>query len=341
MKRLILIVAGSFLLGACLYKAREEMVGIAVVLAYAAVFSSLLAPLCKRLEDRNVPPAWAAGYTVIGLFLLVLIILAALIPYLASRSFYLLKRIAPVASGMMDAWQLWSQNNVFMQSTLSDAGGLMGISLSMITGKLARFGMSAAAQLGRIGFSLVVTYYVLCDRRRIANHLLLFVPLAWRKPMLMGVQACRNAMMSYLSGLLKTSLFVGCATCVGLLVLGVQDALLLSVFMGVLEVLPYLGPLIASIPILLSAMMQGMDTAVLTLAMLILVQQVEGSVISPYFTAASTSVHPLAAIISVFVMGSLLGFWGILLAVPALVLGQSIFWSWGQARCAIETCECG
>ena len=135
-----------------------------------------------------------------------------------------------------------------------------------------------------------------------------------------------------MSGVLKTSLFVGGATCAGLLLLGVQDAFLLGAFMGAMEVLPYIGPLLASIPILLSALMQGTDTAALALAMLILVQQIEGNVISPYFTAASTTIHPLAAIAGVFVLGTLMGFWGILLAVPMLVLIQSISWSWTQAR---------
>ena len=332
MKRFVLNALGVLLLGVYLYRMRDAVTNIVAVFVYVAVFSLLLAPLCRRLEIRKFRPAWAAACAVLFLFFLILAALAVLIPYLASRSFYLLKRIAPAASQMIDAWRLWSQSNVFVQSTLSDAGGVMGTFLSAITGKLARIGMTAATSLGRIGFSLVLTYYVLCERRRIANHLLLLIPTIWRKPVMLGLKACKNAMMSYLSGLLKTSLFVSCATCVGLLLLGVQDAFLLAAFMGIMEVLPYLGPLIASVPILLSALMQGTDTAVLALVMLVLVQQIEGNVISPYFTAASTSIHPLAAIVGVFVFGTLLGFWGILLAVPVLVLIQSISWSWMQAQ---------
>ena len=146
----------------------------------------------------------------------------------------------------------------------------------------------------------------------------------------MGLSACKNAMLSYFSGMLKTSVFVGCATCIALLLLGVKDAILLSVFMAIFEVLPYIGPILAAIPILLSAMMQGTQTAVLTVALIIVIQQIEGNVIGPYFTASTTSVHPLTAIHSVFVLGSLMGIWGILIAVPAIVLVKSIYWSWGQ-----------
>ena len=81
--------------------------------------------------------------------------------------------------------------------------------------------------------------------------------------------------MSYLSGVLKTSLFVFVATLTGLFLLGINDALLLSVFMGILEVFPYIGPILASVPILLTALGQGFGQAVLALIVVIAVQQIE------------------------------------------------------------------
>ena len=91
-----------------------------------------------------------------------------------------------------------------------------------------------------------------------------------------------------------------------------------------------------SIPILLSGLLDGGRTALLTLALLVVVQQIEGNFVSPYFTASSTSVHPLAAILAVFISGSLFGIWGILAAVPMLVLMQSIYWSLKQGACNVR-----
>ena len=114
----------------------------------------------------------------------------------------------------------------------------------------------------------------------------------------------------------------------------------LSVFMGILEVLPYLGPVLASIPILLSALTQSTETALMVLIMLILVQQIEGNIINPYFTASSTSLHPLATVTGVFILGSLLGIWGILIAAPVMVLARSLYYSFSQmkasASCMID-----
>ena len=336
MKRFVCLGLFGLLVSVYLYRMRVEVIGIAAMLAYAAVFSLLLAPVCNKLEKRGMRRSWAAGYAVIGLFLIVFVMLAALIPQLVSRSFYMLKRIAPVTGEIIGRWKEWSQNSVFIQSVLADSGSMLGLTINGITGQLAKVGMTVAAQMGRIGFALILTYYILCDRRRIANHMLLFVPLPWRNPVLLGLRACKNAMLSYFSGMIKTSVFVSSATCAGLLVIGVSDAILLSLFMGVFEVLPYLGPILAAIPIVLSAMMQGTRTVFAALVVIVFVQQAESGVIGPYFTASSTSVHPLAAILAVYVLGSLMGFWGILLAIPSVVLFKSICWSWRQTRCVIQ-----
>ena len=127
--------------------------------------------------------------------------------------------------------------------------------------------------------------------------------------------------------MLKTSLFVGIATFAGLALLGVRDALLLALFIGLFEVLPYIGPVLAAVPILLVTLPQGPGRAMMALVVVVLVQQVEGNFVSPHFTASGTSLHPLAALVSVFVLGSLFGLWGILLAIPVVVTLRSVIWS--------------
>ena len=99
------------------------------------------------------------------------------------------------------------------------------------------------------------------------------------------------------------------------------------VFMRVFEVFPYIGPILASIPIALTALGQGIGQAISALIVVVIVQQIEGNFVTPYFTASSTSIRPFSALIGVFILGSLMGLWGIVLAIPLLVILRSIFWS--------------
>lgn len=337
MKRQMLWIAAGSIAGVLfiLWK-RREMADAVVMLVYTLVFSILLSPVCTAMERRGLRPKYAAGCAVIGLSLIVLVTVAAFIPYMITQLIALYKRIAPIASQMMQ--QLFfrsTENAVFTTMLLSETGNAIAAALREMAGKAVKTGITTAAQIGRIAFALVLTYYVLCDRRRIGYHLLLILPVRWRSLFLSTMCACKNALLSYLSGMLKTSTFVAAVTCAGLAVLGVQDAFLLSLLMGVLEILPYLGPILASIPILLSSMLEGGQTVLLTLTLLILIQQVEGNFVSPYFTASSTAIHPLAAILGVFIGGSLFGIWGILSAVPLLVILQSVCWSVKQTKCSV------
>lgn len=331
-RKTLFYALGVLALGLYLYRRREALLGIAAVFAFAGAFTLMLAPLCRGLERRGVKPSLAAGIAVGALLLLALLIVSTFVPYLATRSIELVRRNAPTLTALMQR-----AGDVLEQFGLRSSAGqgssdMVASAVAGVTAFAARGGMAFAAQTGRILFALVLSYYLLCERRRLAGHLLLFVPPPWRLAVLSALQGCKNAAMGYLSGMLKTSLFVGAATYLGLVLLGVQDALLLALFMGIFEVLPYVGPVLAAIPILLSSLPQGPQQALLALLLVVLVQQIEGNFISPYFTASSTSIHPLAALVSVFVLGSLMGIWGILLAVPLVAALRSLIWSLRQTQ---------
>lgn len=336
MKKTIFWVCGLVFAVLFAYLQRNALMGIAAVLAYAIVFSLMLSPLCVKIEKTGIRTGWAAGIAVVGSFLTVFFVFAAWIPYLAAQFVYLFRRISPVAAELMRIIQCWLDETGFLRMVFSDSERLMRLPLAEMAGRLAKAGMTVAAQIGRISFALVLTYYILCERNRLVRHLYLFLPVLWRRPVCNGIHACRNAIMSYFAGMMKTSVFVTIATFAGLVILGIEDALLLSLFMGIMEILPYLGPVIASVPILLSALAQGGEKFFPVLGVIVLVQQIEGNFINPYFTASSTSVRPLEAILGVFIIGGLLGMWGILLALPCMVLAKSIYSSYCQMRISID-----
>lgn len=324
---MLLLAAG----GVYIYLHRSAFVNMLAVLLFSAAFTLLLAPLCQRLECRGWTSAQAALASVGCLLLLALVVLLSFLPYLVTHTVALIRRSAPMLNSMAQTCSTLLEQLGLHALQVQGLSDMLGATVSSMTAMLARGSVSIVTQAGRIGFALVITYYLLRERHLVANHLMLLIPLAWRTAFLSAMRGCRNAVMGYLSGVIKTSVFVFAATYLGLLVLGVRDALLLALFMGVFEILPYIGPVLASVPIVLSVLPMGLNTALLTLGLIVLIQQVEGNFVSPYFTASSTSIHPLAALVSVFVLGSLLGFWEILLAVPLVVTARSIFWSLQQA----------
>lgn len=309
------------------FQKRETLAQIAWVFAAASVLTLVLSPACTLLERKGFRPASASAVCILGLVLLAALALSAFIPYLFASTADLIRRIIPTLFALTQrSRDILEAFNIRLNAQATPVEWLTAL-VSWGTGLVARSSVTFAAKAGQSVFALVIAYYLLCERRQIGRHLLLMLPVSWREAFLSACLGCKNALMSYLSGVLKTSLFVFVATLTGLFLLGINDALLLSVFMGILEVFPYIGPILASVPILLTALGQGFGQAVLALIVVIAVQQIEGNFVTPYFTASSTSIKPLSAFIGVFVLGSLMGLWGVVLAIPLIVVVRSVLWS--------------
>lgn len=335
-KRTALSLTAGVLVCAWAYLQREALSAMLSVFVYAALFALLLAPLERILEQKGLSASLASAACIALIIVCALVAIASFVPYLVTHSVDLIRRSIPTLSSLIQQAALMLERFGVDSLRLQGASQMIAEAMGKCTAFLARASVSFAAQTGRILFSVVIAYYLLSERKKTANHLILCLPLAWRNAFLSAMRGCRNAALGYMSSLLKTSLFVGGATYLGLVLLGVPDALLLALFMGVFEIIPYIGPVLAAIPILLSTLPQGIEQTLLALVVLVLVQQLEGNFVSPYFTASSTSIHPLTALVSVFVFGSLLGLWGILLAVPIVVTARSVFWSFRQASTLMQ-----
>ena len=86
--------------------------------------------------------------------------------------------------------------------------------------------------------------------------------------------------------------------------------------MGLLNIIPYFGPILGSIPAVLMALTGGIKPAILTLVVLVVVQQLESGFITPKVVGNSLGLHPLFIIISLLIGGKLFGLAGMILAVP-------------------------
>jgi predicted PurR-regulated permease PerM len=113
---------------------------------------------------------------------------------------------------------------------------------------------------------------------------------------------------------------VGTLTGLGLWLVGVPAALALGLIMGFLEIIPFIGPFLGSVPILIMALSAGPDTALLALAVILVVQQAEGSLVTPLVQKKVISLPPAVTVFGVIAGGVLFGPPGLLFAAPLLVV---------------------
>jgi predicted PurR-regulated permease PerM len=127
---------------------------------------------------------------------------------------------------------------------------------------------------------------------------------------------------SWLLGQLVRSAIVAVVLAATLYSLGVPGAGLLGLQAGVANFIPYLGPLIAALPIALVTMPLGLSTLAWVLAIYFLIQTIEGFVIAPLIQKGSVNVAPAWTLFAIVLFGAMFGAMGVALAAPLLAVGR-------------------
>jgi predicted PurR-regulated permease PerM len=128
------------------------------------------------------------------------------------------------------------------------------------------------------------------------------------------------ALRLWLGAQLLAMIMVGVLTGAGLALIGVPSALGLGFVAGVLEFIPYLGPILAAVPALLLASTQSWEMVAWTLALFVAVQQIENNIILPLVSGRAVDLPPAVGLFAVVAIGILFGPLGLLLAYPLAIV---------------------
>ncbi|GAB6169957.1 AI-2E family transporter [Clostridium carnis] len=171
----------------------------------------------------------------------------------------------------------------------------------------------------------VVTYYFLVDGDLIYNKLLLILPTEKRVVAKKAMGNIDRILSRYIMSQLLLSAIIGALTFIILIILDVKFALILAILNGVLNIIPYFGPIIGGFPAVFIALLDSPSKALCTVIAVFILQQIEGNILSPKITGDSTNMHPIIIIILLLVGEKLGGFAGMILAVPLGVIVKVIY----------------
>ncbi|QPQ56136.1 AI-2E family transporter [Allosphingosinicella flava] len=129
-----------------------------------------------------------------------------------------------------------------------------------------------------------------------------------------------KALRLWLIGRLVSMSVVGILTGIGLSIIGIPAALTLGILSGILEFVPFIGPIISAIPAVLLALAVDPEAALWTIGLYLVVQQIEGNLLEPLVQQRAVSLPPALLLFSIVIGGLLFGIPGILVAAPLLVV---------------------
>ena len=135
-----------------------------------------------------------------------------------------------------------------------------------------------------------------------------------------GLNFVDKTFMGFLSGKILDSLIIGIICYIVCSILKMPYTLLVSVIIGVTNIIPFFGPLIGAIPSALIILMVDPSKCLIFIIFIIILQQIDGNIIGPRILGSSTGINGFWVMFAIILGSGLFGFWGMLLGVPVFVV---------------------
>ena len=185
---------------------------------------------------------------------------------------------------------------------------------------IGRFILSLGSGVADVLVVLVAGIFLAAQPRFYAEGAIKLVPSSRRKLVGEAMDESERALRLWLKGQLIAMVAVGLLVGLGLWALGMPSALALGLLAGMLEFIPFAGPLIAAIPAILLALAIGPDMALWVLLLYFAVQQFEGYVLTPLVQQYAVDLPGVVLLFSLLAFGTLFGTLGLILAAPLTVV---------------------
>jgi predicted PurR-regulated permease PerM len=299
------ILLGGFVALALLWIFRRPLSLLVISVATAAALAPVVAAL-----DKKLPRGLAVALPFALLALLLGLALWLIVQPLAGQVTALVLE-APALAEEAEAWlrQLQLPFDFNLREALPDLARRAGSFLIAVP-------TTIAGVLIDLGLILFTSIYLLIESPRLEAGFLSLFPSERRKRVERVADEMLQAMGGYIRGTAIDAAIVGVLTYVGLLLIGVDYALVFALLAGLLEFVPIIGPVIAAIPVVIVAFLQAPLTGLLALAFMVVLQQLESNVIMPNIMHSQTPVTPLLALVALSAGGAVGGLIGAIVAIP-------------------------
>ena len=280
----------------------------------------VVATVFRSFADRLAP--LVGGRTGIAITLSIVLILGTFLGLVALFGSHVVQQVQTLKATLPAAWKaveaqlgdlgLGEQVKHFAQSIRAPGGG-----------SFSAFGRTILSIGGGIADVLVVLVagiFLATQPRFYLTGAVKLVPPARRQLALEAVSESERALRLWLRGQLIAMVVVGMLTGAGLWYLGMPSAFTLGLLAGVLEFIPFAGPILSMVPALLLALAVSPDLALWVLLLYFAVQQFEGYLLTPLVQQYAVDLPGVILLFSLIASGALFGTLGIILAAPLTVV---------------------
>lgn len=308
-----------------LYLLRKALAVILPLLICAGILSYFFMPIVRELEKRT-HRTLAILLSFFIVFSVLLAFLRILIPLLFAQAMDIITLLPSYLEKAMDYLNIVKDHLKSlplpgdMDVVIMNYGNKIA---QMADGFLSGLAENISAVFSFLAFLLflpVLTFYMLRDRRKIADACYYLVPQKWRPEVQKAMRNINRELRHFIVGQFTVALIHAVMSSAGSAVIGLKNALLLGFIMGMCNMIPYVGPIIGAVPILIAGLSMGVNTFIYALIMVLVVEQIDNLFISPRIIGNNIKTHPVIVMLCVLGGSAMFGLAGMLLALPAFII---------------------
>ena len=318
------------------------------VLAFAIAW--LLNPIVKRLENGLFSKCKKGrrALALVVTYLLTLSLLTAMlwvvlpqvyesVVLLAGKVPDYLKSVSKLANDLAARFDLLNAEEAStLVNNYSDLVTMISDWATDALPQVINAGISVGSGIISVLMALIASIYMLAAKERLlysARRVLYGVLLQGKADTVSRILRRSNEIFAgFIGGKLIDSLIIGILCCIGCLALRIPFVGLISLIVGVTNVIPFFGPFIGAIPCILILLIVDPWSALWFTIFIIALQQLDGNVIGPSILGESTGVSALGVLVSISVGGKLAGVLGMLIGVPVYAILSELISAWLDRR---------
>jgi len=194
-------------------------------------------------------------------------------------------------------------------------------------GAFAKLG-GAVNSLVNLVLAIVLSYYFISDIDKIKEGVLSLIPLKYHEEAIKIGRDINLVLARYIRGELTAALILAFLVSLYLSLLQIPYSIIFGLLTGIAEFIPYLGPFFSFLPIVLITLLTRPEKILYVAVGFLVLQQIEGNIITPKVVGKSVNMHPALTIFVVTTFARIFGIFGILIAVPTFsilrVIGKRI-----------------
>ena len=322
----------------------STLTGILMPFIYGAVIAYLLKPVCNTIEGflrRFIPErmkglisALSVALTILFGLLLIYALCMMIIPQLITS----VTALYYTAQRNLAKFVQWAnhvefiENNEQIMNMLNSAYDTLSTNIDeLIKTKLlpSMQNIVSGAAIGVLNvvtvaknlvIGIIVAVYMLASRKRFTQQVKLifysvFKP-KWAQLIIEEIQYADKMFGGFINGKIMDSAIIGVLCYIGCLIFKFPSALLVSVIIGVTNVIPFFGPFIGAIPATLLILIQNPIKALWFILFVLVLQQLDGNIIGPKILGNTTGLSSFWVLFAILLFGGLWGFVGMIIGVP-------------------------